>query len=130
MKTNYTRPYLNRLAMRNAPYHKKKVVFNVHLSPELKANHGIRSLPVRKDDTVSVKRGKYAGIQKRVTEVSFKKGKIKVEGVKTTKTDGTEIFHFIHPSNCILMSLGKLDEGRKNIISRKTGSKVEPGKEE
>ena len=130
MKTNYSRPYSNRLARRTAPYHKKKSFFHVHLSKDLKSKYGVRHLPVRKDDTVIILRGKYAGIQKRVTTLSFKHGKIKIEGVKTTKTDGTEIFHFIEPSNCVLVSLGKLDGTRKALIDRKTGKKVEETTEE
>lgn len=130
MKTNYSRPYQNRLARRTAPYNKKKAVFHVHLSKDLKSKYGVRHLPVRKDDTVIILRGKYAGIQKRVTTVNFKKGRIKIEGVKTTKTDGTEIFHFIEPSNCVLVSLGKLDAGRKSIIDRRGGKKTEESDEE
>ena len=130
MKTNYSRPYQNRLAKRTAPYHKKKVVFNVHLTKDLKSKHGIRHLPVRKDDTVIILRGKYAGIQKRVTNVSFKKGRIQIEGVKTTKTDGTEIFHYIEPSNCMITALGKLDAGRKAIIDRKVNARAETTTEE
>jgi ribosomal protein uL24 len=123
MKTNYSRPYKNRLTKRTVPYHQKKVVFNVHLTKDLKAKHGIRHLPVRKDDTVIILRGKFAGITKRVTNVSFKKGRIQIEGVKTTKTDGTEIFHYIEPSNCMITQLGKIDEGRRAIIDRKVNAR-------
>lgn len=131
MKTKFSRPYQNRLARRTAPYHQRKAVFNVHLSKELRSKYkGVRNLPVRKDDTVIILRGKYAGIQKRVTDVNFKHGKIKIETVKTTKTDGTEIFHFIEPSNCVLVSLGKIDSGRKALIERRTGSKTESDDEE
>ena len=130
MKTNYSRPYANRLARRTAPYNKRKAFFHVHLSKDLKAKYGVRHLPVRKDDTVIIVRGKYAGIQKRVTNVNFKKAKIKIEGVKTTKTDGTEIFHFIEPSNCILVSLGKLDQSRKHIIDRRAAQKAAEAVEE
>jgi len=123
MKTNYTRPSRNRRAKRESPYHHRKAVFNVHLSKDLRTKHGIRALPVRKDDTVSILRGKFAGLSKRVTNVSYKKSKIQCEGIKTTKTDGTEIFHYVDPSNCILTSLGKLDEGRRAIIQRRADSK-------
>ena len=68
---------------------------------------------------VSILRGKFAGLNKRVTNVSFKKGKIQMEGIKTTKTDGTELFHYIDPSNCVITSLGKLDEGRRAILTRR-----------
>ena len=122
MKTKYSRPYKNRLSRRTAPYHHKKAVFNVHLSKDLRSKHGVRALPVRKDDTVSILRGKFAGLSKRVTHVSFKKAKLQCEGIKTTKTDGTEIFHYVDPSNCLITSFGKLDEGRRAIIQRKVNS--------
>ena len=123
LKTNYTRPYKNRLVSRTVPYNKKKVVFNVHLTKDLKSKYGVRHLPVRKDDTVIILRGKYAGITKRVTNLSFKKGRIQIEGVKTTKTDGTEIFHYIEPSNCMITQLGKIDAGRKELIDRKASAR-------
>lgn len=119
MKTKYSRPARNRKAKREAPYHHRKAVFNVHLSKDLRSKHGIRALPIRKDDTALITRGKFAGLSKRVTHINFKKSKIQMEGIKTTKTDGTEIFHFIDPSNCILTSFGKLDEGRRKIIERR-----------
>ena len=122
MKTNYSRPYKNRLVRRTVPYHHKKAVFNVHLSKDLRSKYGVRTLPVRKDDNVSILRGKFAGLNKRVTRVSFKKGKIQMEGIKTTKTDGTELFHYIDPSNCVITSFGKLDDGRKVIIDRRTAT--------
>ena len=122
MKTNYSRPYTNRNARRTATFNQRKAFFNVHLNKDLRQKHGVRHLPVRKDDMVTILRGKYRGLNKRVTHLSFKKNKIQLEGIKTTKTDGTEIFHYIEPSNCILTSLGKLDEGRKKIIDRKVNS--------
>ena len=120
MKTKLSRPASNRKVKREAPYHQAKKYFNVHLSTDLREKHGTRSLPVRKDDTVLILRGKFAGLQKRVTTVNFKKRKVKIEGIKTTKTDGTEIFHYIEPSNCILTSLGKIDDGRKKLIDRRS----------
>lgn len=125
MKTNYTRPALNRKAKRTTPYHLRKKHFNVHLNKELREKYGFRSIPVRKGDTVLILRGKYAGLQKKVSSLSLKKRKIQIENVKTTKTDGTEIFHYIEPSNVLLMGLGKIDTGRQKIIDRKTKSKSE-----
>lgn len=130
MKTNYTRPYKNRLVRRTVPYHHKKAIFNCHLSKDLRNKYKVRTLPVRKDDQVSILRGKFAGLNKRVTTISFKKGKIQLEGVKTTKTDGTEIFHYIDPSNCIITSLGKLDEGRKKILTRREATAKDTSLEE
>ena len=119
MKTNLSRPYTNRRARRTATYDKRKSVFNVHLSRDLESKFNIRNVPGGKDDTVTILRGKFRGLTKRVTHISLKKGKIQCEGIKTTKTDGTEIFHFIEPSNCVLNSLGRIDQKRKAIIERK-----------
>lgn len=122
MKSKLSRPSRNRAFKRNTPYHHRKAVFNVHLSKDLRAKYGVRALPIRKDDTALILRGKFAGLQKRVTNVSFKKSKIQLEGIKTTKTDGTELFHYVDPSNCLLTGLSKLDSGRKAIIDRRVGS--------
>jgi large subunit ribosomal protein L24 len=119
MKTKYVRPAQNRRAKRETPYHQRKKDFNVHLSSDLRKKYGIRSLPVRKDDTVLIMRGKFSGLQKRVAHVSLKKRKVQIEGVKMTKTDGTEIFFWLEPSNLLLTNLGKIDDGRKKIIDRK-----------
>ncbi len=118
MKTKYSRPATNRRKIREAPYHQRKKSFSVHLSRELRQKYGVRSLPVRKDDTVLITRGKYSGIQKKISRLSMKKRKVQIEGIKTTKTDGTEIFHYIEPSNLLLMTLGKIDDKRKKIIER------------
>ena len=130
MKIHYSRPSRNRVYKRDLPYHHRKAVFNVHLSKDLRSKYGIRALPIRKDDTALILRGKFAGLQKRVTNVSFKKSKIQLEGIKTTKTDGTELFHYVDPSNCLLTSIGKLDSGRKAIIDRRVGSETESTSED
>ena len=129
MKTKISRPAQNRRIKRNIPYHQRKKDLNVHLSKELREKYGFRSLPVRKDDTVFILRGKFRGLEKRVSRVSLKKRKIQIEGVKMTKTDGTEIFFWLEPSNCLITNFGKIDDGRKKIMDRK-GSKQEKTEEE
>lgn len=119
MTQKYTRPATNRRKQREASYHKRRKAFSVHLSRELREKYQTRSLPVRRGDTVLITRGKYAGFQKKVSKVSYKKQKVQVEGVKTTKTDGTEIFHYIEPSNLLLLTLGTVDESRRAAIERK-----------
>ena len=120
MKTKYVRPAQNRKVKREAEYHQRKNDFNVHLSTDLREKYNTRSLPVRRDDTVLILRGKFTGIQKRVTRISYKKRKIQIEGVKMTKTDSTEIFFWLDPSNVLITSLGKIDDGRKKLIDRRT----------
>ncbi|MHA2336569.1 MAG: 50S ribosomal protein L24 [Candidatus Hodarchaeales archaeon] len=117
MKLKYTRPRKNREVLRKLPYHRRKRLMNVHLSKELREELHTRSLPVRKGDTVIVTKGKNAGWQKKVIKVNLKKMKVQIEGIKTTKTDSTEIFHYIHPSNLVITSLGERDD-RKKMFER------------
>ena len=81
---------------------------------------GLKRLPVRREDTVEVIKGQFIGIKKRVTKVRLDKMMIEIENVRSQKTDGTEIFHPISPSNCKIVALGKIDGGRRKIIERRT----------
>lgn len=129
MRVKYTRPRKNREFLRNLSKYQKKRLMNVHLSKELREEIGTRSLPVRKGDTVLVTKGKHAGWQKKVIRVSLKKGKVQIEGLKTTKTDSTEIFHYVHPANLIITQLAERDD-RKRILERVGKNKSSKNKEE
>jgi large subunit ribosomal protein L24 len=65
-------------------------------------------------------RGEFAGSEGKVLEVDTKRALIKVDGVTTTKVDGTEVSIPVHPSNVMIVSLGEVDEVRK----RKLGGKA------
>lgn len=84
----------------------------------------IRSLPVRKDDEVLIVRGSSKGAEGKVTQVYRKKWVINIERIHREKTNGATVPLGIHPSNVVITSL-KLDEDRKKIIARKSGSKKE-----
>ena len=109
--------------VKDLPLHKRKRLLNVHLSRELRAELKTRSLPVRKGDTVVVKHGKNAGWQKKVIKVSLKHMKVQIEGIKRVKTDSTEIFQYIHPSNLVITALADRDD-RKKILERITAANV------
>ncbi|MFW9930106.1 MAG: 50S ribosomal protein L24 [Candidatus Thorarchaeota archaeon] len=112
-----SRPRKNRELIKNFAKHQEKKLVNAHLSKELRSELGTRSLPVRTGDTVLVTKGKHAGWQKKVVKVNLKKKKVQIEGLKTTKTDSTEIFHYIHPANLVITSLGERGD-RKKIFDR------------
>jgi large subunit ribosomal protein L24 len=92
----------------------------VMLSPELIKEYGIRSLPVRKGDTVIPMRGNFRDVEGKVTKVDHKKNSIHIEGVVREKSDGTTIFLPIHPSKVKITKLNLDDKRRKNILERKT----------
>jgi hypothetical protein len=52
-----------------APSGLKRKIMSSPLSKELRAEHGARSIPVRKDDEVLIVRGKYKGREGKVTQV-------------------------------------------------------------
>jgi len=122
MRIKYSRPGPNRRAVREMGKHERKRLMNVHLSRELRGELKTRSLPVRKGDTVLVLKGKHAGWQKKVIRVNLKKIKLQIDGLKSQKTDGTEIFYYLHPSNLVLTALAKRED-RKAVLERIANSK-------
>ncbi|KAJ1018145.1 hypothetical protein NDA16_005011 [Ustilago loliicola] len=106
----------------DAPAHLRRKIMSASLNKELRSEHGIRSLPVRKDDEVLIVRGSSKGAEGKVTQVYRKKWVINIERIHREKTNGATVPLGIHPSNVVITSL-KLDEDRKKIIARKAGPK-------
>ncbi len=59
-----------------------------HLSKDLKTKYDVRSIPVRKGDTVKVVRGSFKGREGKVTTVYRKKWCIHVEKITREKVNG------------------------------------------
>ena len=90
-----------------------------HLSPELIASKGIKSLPIRKGDTIQVIRGDNKGFEGKISRVDLKRYRIFIEGLTREKVDGTNIFVSVHPSKVIIKKLNLDDKWRKSIVERK-----------
>ncbi len=107
----------------NAPEHKRRKMVSSHLSDELIGKYGIRSLPVRKGDTVKIVRGLWKGTEGKVSGVDLKKMAISVEGVLISKADKKQVPRWIHASNVIITKLDLSDKIRyeklKNIAKLK-----------
>ncbi len=107
----------------NAPEHKRRKMVSSHLSDELIGKYGIRSLPVRKGDTVKIVRGLWKGTEGKVSGVDLKKMAISVEGVLISKADRKQVPRWIHASNVIITKLDLSDKIRyerlKNIAKLK-----------
>ncbi len=69
----------------NAPSHKRRVMMSAPLSKELQQKYKVRSLPIRKDDEVIIKRGRAEKREGKVTGVFRKKWMIHVERVSYEK---------------------------------------------
>jgi large subunit ribosomal protein L26e len=89
------------------------------LSKELRDKHGVRSMPIRKDDEVQVVRGHYKGQQVgKVVQVYRKKFVIHIERIQREKANGASVNVGIHPSKVRITKL-KMDRDRKDILERK-----------
>ena len=101
---------------------------SANLSKELREKHGVRSLPVRKDDEVLIVRGSNNEVRGKVLQVYRRRWCIYVEKVTRQKKNGALIKIPIHPSNCVLTKL-KLTPDREDLIKRKReGRGLEKGK--
>jgi large subunit ribosomal protein L24 len=112
-------PGKQRKRLFNAPAHIRHKLMAAPLSKELTASRGVKTLPVRKGDTVQIKRGDNKGFEGKVSRVDLKAYRIYLEGLTREKVDGTNIFISVHPSKVQIRSLNLDDKWRKNILERK-----------
>ncbi len=76
----------------------------------------IRSLPLRKGDTVRILRGAYAGMEGKVRSVDLKNFRVTIDGVTREKADGTTVYVPIHPSNLMITKLDLSDKWRSSRL--------------
>lgn len=114
-----TKPTKQRKMLFQAPDHIRYKHFAAPLSPELRASHGVRALPVRSGDTVRIMRGDHKGFEGKVSRVDRRKYRIYVEGLTREKVDGTTIFVPIHPSKVMITNLNLEDKWRKQVLEKK-----------
>ena len=82
------------------------------------ANLKVRSMPVRKDDEVTIVRGLNKGREGKITSVYRLKYVIHVERVTREKSNGQSVPIGIAPSKCTITKL-KLDKNRESILERR-----------
>src|SRR3990170_7455012 len=112
-------PRKQRKMLFNAPAHLRHKFMGAPLSPELLASKGVKTLPVRKGDTVRVMRGDHKGFEGKISRVDLKKYRIYLEGLTREKVDGTTIFVALHPSKVMIRNLNLDDKKRKAVLERK-----------
>ncbi len=105
-------PRKQRKARYNAPLHIRQKYMGARLSEALSKEYGTRSAAVITGDIVKVMRGDFKGTEGKVQKVSLADGTIAVEGVISTKVDGTEVARPIYPSNVMITKL-ELKDGRR-----------------
>lgn len=103
----------------NAPLHIRHRLLSAHLQKGLRAEHGRRSLPVRRGDEVEIMRGEFKRRRGAVTRVDTQKLKVYVENVKRKRVSGQEVGVPVSPSNLMIIRLSADDKKRQKILSRK-----------
>lgn len=105
-----------------APSSLRRKLMSAPLSKELRAKYNVRSIPIRKDDEVTVVRGHFKGREGKVVQVYRKKWVIHVERIVREKTNGANVPVGIDPSKVAVIKL-KLDKDRKALLATKAGAR-------
>ncbi len=77
----------------------------------------VRSIPIRKDDEVTIIRGSNKGREGKVTSVYRLKYLIHIERVSREKSNGQSVPIGVHPSKVVVSKL-KMDKDRESILER------------
>ena len=125
MQMQGSKPRTQRKWHYEKPLHTSYKDFSVHLSRELRAQVGRRSLEARVGDTVKVMRGdaKVAGKHGKVTAILRAKRMVLVEGVTAKRMNASERQIPLRPSNLLLTALEEKDSRRIKGKKRETKEK-------
>ncbi|KAG9874438.1 60S ribosomal protein L26, partial [Aureobasidium melanogenum] len=107
----------SRKAHFSAPSSVRRTIMSAPLSKELREKYNVRSIPIRKDDEVTIVRGSNKGREGKVTSVYRLKWVIHVDRVAREKSNGQSVPLGIAPSKVVITSL-KLDKDREEILAR------------
>ncbi|HID90818.1 TPA: 50S ribosomal protein L24 [Candidatus Bathyarchaeota archaeon] len=101
------------------PLHEKHKLMSVPLFPDLRREYQTRSLPVRRGDTVLIRKGAFKGHEGKVTDVDVKRMRIYVEGVTRERSDGTTVRIPIRPWDVVITRLDLSDKWRRKALERR-----------
>ncbi|KAF1941835.1 ribosomal protein L24 [Clathrospora elynae] len=117
----------SRKAHFGAPSSVRRVIMSAPLSKELREQYGVRSIPIRKDDEITVVRGSNKGREGKVATVYRLKYCIHVAGIVREKSNGQSVPIPLAASKVVVTKL-KLDKDRESILARKGAGREEKKK--
>ena len=117
----------SRLAHFSAPSHLRYKLLSANLSRELRQKHGVKSMPIRRDDEVTVVRGSSKDAKGKVSQVYRKKWNIYIDKLTKSRTNGATIRIPIHPSNVVITKL-TLTPDRQTLLNRKQAGRGDKNK--
>ena len=112
----------NRKAHFSSHSEARRKLMSANLSKELRARHGVRSMPIRKDDEVMVVRGIFKQREGKVKQVFRKKFVVHIERLTRDKANGQQPEVGIQTSNLVITKL-KMDKDRKAKLEAKAKGK-------
>ena len=123
--TKSTNAGKQRKARSEAPLHKKRRMVAAHLDSNLMREYNVRSLTVRKGDTVKVLRGGEGvkDLESKVAKVDLKDCKIIIENITVAKADGTQKQRAVDPSDVVITKLDLSDPWRKEKLDALKGAR-------
>ncbi len=119
LKSGVKKPGKSRKMRFNAPPHIRRKFMSAPLSPALRAQHGARSMPVRRDDTVLVTKGDRKMTEGKVIRIDVNSGQLFIEGVTRQRLDGSSVQIPIKPENTMITRLHLDDERRRRALERR-----------
>ncbi len=113
-----SKPRKQRLFRYNAPMHSRQNFVHAHISKDLAKKLGVkmRSIGVRKGDSVKVMSGKNRGKSGKVLSVDLKRAIVFVEGVNRKNARGREFQVPVSVSNVYITDLNLTDKQRNAKI--------------
>lgn len=123
--TGSSQPRKQRKYAANAPLHKKREMLSANLSKDLRSKQGTRNVVLRTGDKVKIMRGKFKGKVGKVTSIMTKMLKIYIEGIQTTKQDGSKVDVPLKASNLQIIELNADDKKRFKKTKTETPKKEE-----
>jgi large subunit ribosomal protein L26e len=117
----------SRMAHFSAPSHLRYKLLSANLSRELRQKYGVKSMPIRRDDEVTVVRGSSKDAKGKVSQVYRKKWALYIEKLTKSRTNGATIRIPINPSNVVITKL-KLTPDRQTLLDRKAAGRGDKNK--
>ncbi len=125
MKQIAKKPSTVRRRRYHAPNHKRRKYISAPLSPNLRVEHGTRTIPVIVDDTVTITKGDRKLAEGKVLRVNTKTSRVYIEGVTRSRQDGSTVQVPIRPENIMIIRLNMNDPWRRSTLERKSFSAEE-----
>ena len=103
----------------NAPLHVKQKLMHSHLSKDLRKKYRRRSIGLRKGDKVKMMKGQFRKYEGKIERIDLMNIRVFVNGIETTKKDGTKKLLALRPSSLMITELNLDDKFRQKLFERK-----------